>query len=258
LVVLVHMPLGHRTAGDAIDTRNRESAVLSVAAAVITTSEWARGRLQSLYVLSRDRVHIAEPGVEPAELATASDDGGSLLCVAAVIFEKGHDVLVGALEKLPDLSWRCVCAGSVERDPVFAEKIRRRTLEAGLGDQVHLAGARTDADLDHLYAAADLLVLPSRAETYGMVVSEALARALPVVAAEVGGVTEALGHGVNGIRPGLLVPPEDPAALAAALRAWLCDAELRARLRQAARERRRSLRGWPITASVLAAVLAEV
>jgi glycosyltransferase involved in cell wall biosynthesis len=259
LVVLVHMPLGHRPTGDRNDTRRRERAVLSVAAAVITTSEWARGRLQNLYELPSDRVHVAEPGVEAAPLATAGDDGGgSLLCVAAVIFEKGHDVLLSALEQLRDLTWRCLCAGSLERDPAFAETIRRRALEAGLGDRLLLAGVRTGADLDHLYAAADLLVLASRTETYGMVVTESLARGLPVLAAEVGGLTEALGRDANGIRPGLLVRPEDPAALAAALRAWLCDAELRTRLRQAARERRRSLHGWSTTASVLAAVLAEV
>ena len=76
-----------------------------------------------------------------------------------------------------------------------------------------------------------------------MVVTEALARGLPVVAADVGGVPEALGRGADGIRPGLLVPPEDPAALGAALRAWLGDAELRGRLRRAARERRESLPG---------------
>ncbi len=102
---------------------------------------------------------------------------------------------------------------------------------------------------------ADLLVLASHAETYGMVVTEALARGLPVLAAEVGGVTEALGHGDDGTRPGLLVPPGDPAALGAALRAWLGDAELRGRLRRAARERRASLCGWRATTSVLAGVL---
>jgi glycosyltransferase involved in cell wall biosynthesis len=91
-----------------------------------------------------------------------------------------------------------------------------------------------------------------------MVVSEALARGLPVVATDVGGVTEALGHTADGIRPGLLVPPDDPAALGAALRAWLGDAELRARLRGAARERREALSGWPATASLVADVLAAV
>jgi glycosyltransferase involved in cell wall biosynthesis len=100
-----------------------------------------------------------------------------------------------------------------------------------------------------------LLVLASHAETYGMVVSEALARGLPVVATEVGGVTEALGEAEDGTRPGLLVPPGDPAALGGALRAWLGDAELRAHLRRAARQRRTSLRRWPTTTSVLADVL---
>jgi glycosyltransferase involved in cell wall biosynthesis len=89
-----------------------------------------------------------------------------------------------------------------------------------------------------------------------MVVTEALARGLPVVATDVGGLTEALGHGADGIRPGLLVEPEDPAALGAALRAWLGDAELRERLRRAARERRETLSGWVTTTSVLAGVLA--
>ena len=99
---------------------------------------------------------------------------------------------------------------------------------------MEFVGALTGADLDHSYGAADLVVLASRAETYGMVVIEGLARGLPVIATEVGGVSEALGHGADGIRPGLLVAPEDPAALGAALRDWLGDAELRRRLRRVA------------------------
>ena len=70
-------------------------------------------------------------------------------------------------------------------------------------------------------------------------------------------LAEALGHGAGGIRPGLLVPPDDPAALAAALRAWLGDAEVRLAWRRAARERRAALSGWSTTTSVLAGVLAE-
>jgi glycosyltransferase involved in cell wall biosynthesis len=89
-----------------------------------------------------------------------------------------------------------------------------------------------------------------------MVVTEALARGLPVLVADVGGVTEAVGHGDDGTRPGLLIAPGDPSALGAALRRWLGDARLRARLRRAARQRRASLRGWPATTSVVAGVLA--
>jgi glycosyltransferase involved in cell wall biosynthesis len=259
LVVLVYMPLGHRPPDAAAGAvRTRERAVLSAAAAVVTTSTWTRRRLHELYSLPDDRVHVAEPGVEAAELAPGTGTGGALLCVAAVRFDKGHDVLLDALDMLSDESWHCACVGSLAREPAFAESLRRRALNHGLDERVDFPGALTGVDLDRSYAAADLMVLASRAETYGMVVTEALARGLPVIAAEVGGITEAMGHGAGGIRPGVLVPPEDPAALAAALRAWLADAELRGRLRQAARERRDSLSGWSRTASILADVLAGV
>jgi glycosyltransferase involved in cell wall biosynthesis len=259
LVVLVHMPLGHRSAdGGAGDARTRERAVLSVAAAVVTTSAWTRRRLLELYPLPADRVHVAEPAVDAAGLATGTAAGGALLCVAAVTFDKGHDLLLDALATTTDLPWHCVCVGSLDRDPAFVESLRRRSLDGGLGDRLCFTGPRTGADLDRSYAAADLMVLASRAETYGMVVTEALARGLPVVAAEVGGLPEALGHGTDGTRPGLLVPPDDPAALAAALRAWFGDGELRGRLRRAARDRRESLSGWSTTASAVAGVLAGV
>jgi glycosyltransferase involved in cell wall biosynthesis len=255
LVVLVHMPLGHRAVDD--QARIREGAVVSAAAAIITTSAWARRRLLALYPLSADRVHVARPGVDAADLVSGTATGGALLCVAAVTFVKGHDVLIGALEKLLDMSWHCVCVGSLDRDPAFVEGLRHRSAAWKLGDRVDLAGTRTGAELDRSYAAADLVVLASRSETYGMVVTEALAHGLPVLAAEVGGLPEALGHGADGVRPGLLVPPEDPSAFAAALRRWLADAELRRRLRRAAGERRDSLSGWSTTASVVAGVLAE-
>ncbi len=257
MVVLVHMPLGYRPPEDGPgEARARESAVLSAAAAVVATSGWTRNRLLELYPLRPGRVHVAEPAADAADLAAGTAGGGALLCVAAVTAAKGHDVLLAALTAITDLSWHCVCVGSLERDPAFAAGLRRRSLDGGLGDRVCFPGARTGADLDRSYAAADLLVLASRGETYGMVVTEALARGVPVVAAEVGGLPEALGHGADGIRPGLLIPPDDPAALAAALRAWLGDAELRGRLRRAARERRESLAGWSTTTSVLAGVLA--
>jgi glycosyltransferase involved in cell wall biosynthesis len=245
LVVLVHMPFGDE----------REGAVLSAAASVVTTSAWARRVLLELYSLPADRVHVAEPGADAADLAPGTASGGALLSVAAVIPGKGHDVLLDALAMLNGRPWHCLCVGSLERDPGFAERLRRRALNGGIDGRVRFAGPRTGADLARSYRAADLLVLPSRGETYGMVVTEALARGLPVVASEVGGVPEALGQGADGIRPGLLVPPDDPDALGDALRAWLEDADLRRRLRRAARERRESLSRWSTTTSVVADVL---
>jgi glycosyltransferase involved in cell wall biosynthesis len=242
LVALVHMPLG-----DA-----REGAVLSTVASVVTTSNWARELLSESYSLPAERVHVAAPGVEAAELAPGTATGGSLLSVAAVIPGKGHDVLVDALATLNGRPWRCLCVGSLERDPAFVASVSRRA-----DSRLRFAGALPEEELARRYGAADLLVLPSRSETYGMVVTEALARGIPVVAADVGGVPEAMGHGADGIRPGVLVPPEDPAALGDALRAWLADADLRRRLRRAARERRESLADWSTTTAAVADVLAR-
>jgi glycosyltransferase involved in cell wall biosynthesis len=256
-VVLVHMPLGHRPPDDeARAIRAREREVLSAAGAVVTTSAWTRRRLAELYALPAGHVHVAEPGVDAADLAPGTAAGDALLCVAAVTPDKGHDVLLDGLATASDLPWHCACVGSLERAPAFADGVWRATRTKGLSERVRFPGPCTGTELDRAYAAADLLVLASRAETYGMVVTEALARGLPVLAADVGGVTEALGQAEDGTRPGLLVAPGDPAALGRALRSWLGDAELRGHLRRAARERRASLRRWPATASVLAGVLA--
>jgi glycosyltransferase involved in cell wall biosynthesis len=237
-IVLLHMPFA-----DA-----RERAVLEAAAAILTTSEWTRRRLRELYGLP---AHVAEPGVDPAALAPGTAAGGALLCVAAVTPGKGHDVLLDALATVAQESWSCTCVGGLDRDPAFAAAILARR------GRVRFPGPLVGPELDRAYAGADLLVLASHAETYGMVVTEALARGVPVLATDAGGVGEALGHGENGARPGLLVAPGDPAALGAALRRWLGDAELRGRLRQAARERRATLRGWPDTAAAVAGVLTE-
>jgi glycosyltransferase involved in cell wall biosynthesis len=259
LVILVHMPLGDGLPGEAVpDARIQERAVLSAAVAVVTTSAWTRRWLLDRYTLRPAQVHVVEPGVDGAELALGTAAGGELLCVAAVTPGKGHDVLLAALAAIRDLPWHCVCVGPLIRDPGFVERLGRQAQEGGIGDRVRFAGPRTGADLDVEYAAADALVLATRAETYGMVVTEALARGLPVVATTAGGLPEALGRGADGSQPGLLVPPGDPAALAEALRSWLGDAVLRQHFRNVAQERRVRLPGWSATAVRISRVLTEV
>ncbi len=163
-----------------------------------------------------------------------------------MIRDKGHDVLLEALAKLDHLDWRLTCVGSVDRDPGWASGLPA-------DERVTFTGPRVGADLAATYASSDLLVLPTRRESYGMVVVEAQARGVPVVASDVGGVAEALGDG-----GGLLVPPDDPGALADAIRRWLEEPELRASLRTASRARRATLTGWGETAARVARVLAEV
>jgi glycosyltransferase involved in cell wall biosynthesis len=246
-VVLVHMPLGP-DAG--------EEAVLSGAAAVVTTSEATRGRLREWYGLRR--VHVSAPGTDPAPPATGTGTGTALLCVAAVHRGKGHDIVLDALAEVEDLPWMLTCVGSLEVDPIHVELLQQRVYSRRWEDRVRFVGPLVGAQLEAMYDAADLVVLASRAESYGMVLTEALAHGIPCVTTRVGGAAEAVGRAPDASVPGLLVDPDDPRALAAALRDWLSDPALRGRLVDAALLRRPDLPSWDRTAAGLAAVLAEV
>ena len=260
LVVLVHMPLADDTGrapriAAELDVRERET--LRAAMAVVTTSPATARRLAERHGLAAGRVHVVPPGTDPAPLAPGTDGASRLLCVASVSSLKGHDLLVRALATVTDLPWTCVCAGSLTRAPAYVADLRRLVDRLGLDSRVRFTGPLTGDRLASAYAAADLAVLASRAETYGMAAAEALARGVPVLAPEVGGLPGTLGRTPGGDVPGLLVPPGDAAALARALRHWLGEPQLRDRLRDAARRRRTDLPGWETTAHLLAGVLKE-
>lgn len=251
VVLLVHLPVGV----DDETARLPERQVVSGAAAVAAPSAWCRDWLLGEYGLDPARVHVAHPGAERAPVAAQSASGTSLLTVGAISPVKGQDLLLAALAELRDLAWTCVAVGSQDVDPAFAERLAEEIAGLGLEGRFVLAGPLGGGALEAAYAAADLLVLPSRCDTYGMVVAEALAHGLPVVATDVGGVHEALGTTPSGRGPGILVPPAD---LSDALRRWLTDAGLRRGLRSAALERRGSLTGWSVTAERVASVVQEV
>ncbi|WP_020142490.1 glycosyltransferase family 4 protein [Terracoccus sp. 273MFTsu3.1] len=253
LVVVVHLPLGAADPSAAAV----EGAVLAVAAAVVTTSGWTRDVLLDAYGLAPAAVHVARPGVDRAPVAPRGPGGGRLICVGAVTALKGQADLLAALTLVEDLPWSCVLVGALTREPDVVDGLRRQLASAGLGDRAHLVGPRVGADLERTYAAADLLVLPSHVETYGMVVTEALARGIPVLATDVGGVREAFGPTGEEL-PGLLVPAASPEALAAALRSWLTDGALRDRLRRNALARRETLSSWSETTGHVSAVLERV
>jgi glycosyltransferase involved in cell wall biosynthesis len=258
LAVLVHLPLGDETGLDpavAADLDARERAVLRAVPAVIATSDWAVRRLVAHHGLAPGKVHVAAPGADIAPLAPGTDGVSRLLCVAAVTPRKGQHRLVEALAQVTELPWSCSLVGSLTQDPGYVADLRALIRRHGLEDRVELTGPRSGADLDASYAAADLMVLTSYAETYGMAVTEALARGIPVLATDVGGLPEAVGRAPDGGVPGILVPPEDPAAIAAELRGWFGEPDVRRRLKAAARARRAALGGWAATARSLAGVL---
>jgi glycosyltransferase involved in cell wall biosynthesis len=175
--------------------------------------------------------------------------------VAAVAGHKGHDVLVDALAALADLPWRLVCAGALDRDPAFVADVQARAVAAGIADRIIYAGPLSGAALERAYADADVLVHPTRGEMYGLVVTEALAHGLPVIASDVGGVPEAFGARSGDPAPGQLVPPGESGALGDALRAWLTSPERRAALRAGALRRRAALPTWSATADAVRAAL---
>ncbi|HJQ48134.1 MAG TPA: glycosyltransferase family 4 protein [Amycolatopsis sp.] len=248
LVVLVHMSLSDENGAD-LDAGER--ATLRAARAIVTTSSAAAARLRARHGLSD--VHIAPPGTDPAGLATGTDGVSRLLCVAAVTPLKGQDVLVQALAPLAARSWTCDCAGPLTRAPEYVLTVRNLIGRHGLSERVRLLGTLTGEPLERAYAAADLVVLPSRSETYGMVVAEALARGIPVVASA---APDALGTAPDGSVPGLTFPPGDVRALTDTLRSWFGDPDLRTRVRRSAGLRRGTLTPWTLTARQLAQVLA--
>jgi glycosyltransferase involved in cell wall biosynthesis len=145
--------------------------------------------------------------------------------------EKGFDVLLGAMSKLPPGEARLLLGG----DGTQQEALSREIHVLGLADRVTMTGLVTDVPA--FLAQIGIFILPSRSEGLGLVAVEAMAAGRPVIATNVGGIPEVVVDGETGV----LVPPEDPAALAAAIHSLLADPVLAARMGQAGRRRAREL-----------------
>ena len=246
MVALLHHPLADEGGLDAAERSHflaSEGAALAEVAAVITTSAFTARRLAGLGWL-RGGCTVVEPGVAAAPLASAAGEPPRLLCVASLSPRKAQDVLLAALVQNTHLAWQCELVGSRDRDPAFAAQLDAQLRAYHLHERVSLTGELAEPDLQAAYGRADLFVLASRYEGYGMVITEALAHGLPVLCTSGGALAETLPPGA-----GLQVPPDDLAALAAALRRLLGDRELRLELREGARRARHTLRDWSAAAA---------
>jgi glycosyltransferase involved in cell wall biosynthesis len=247
VLVLVHLPLGVERPDPV------EAEALRAATAILCTSRYGANLIKRHYGI---RAAVALPGVEPAALAVGSRPP-LLLSVASLTPIKDQLTLVRALVLISDLDWSAALVGSTSADPGYADEVRSLIDSAGLGKRIELTGTLTGAPLEEQWAAADLLLLVSRTETYGLVVTEALARGIPVVVGTGTGAEEALlGTEPVDSLPGRTVPIADPPALAAALRCWLTDADLRTAWQAAAHHRRTTLPGWAETAAAVERSLA--
>ena len=240
LVALIHHPLALETGlaeAERAALDRAERAALAQARRVLAPSRTTAADLRAMGVAER-RIGIVPPGCDHAgdarrqgsdRMREGRTGPARLLCVATLTPRKGHALLIEALAGLRDLDWRLDCVGSLDRDPATAAAVRAAVDRHGLAGRVALHGERAPAALAPFYRAADLFVLASFHEGYGMVLAEALSCGLPVVATTAGAIPEVVPPAA-----GLLVPPGDAAALRAALRRLLTEPDKRAAMAEAA------------------------
>lgn len=258
LVALVHHPLGDETGLDD-DERARwlrdEVAALRAVRRIVTTSRTTARRLCELG-LAEAGIRVVPPGVDgPVDLSfrtpAAPEAPLRLLTVATLIPRKGQDLLVEALARLADRPWTADLVGDA-RHPAYARAIADRLAALGLGGRVRRHGAVAHADLDRFWRAADLFVLPSRHEGWGIAYLEAVRWGLPVIGTTAGAIPEAVPA-----EAAILVPPDDLDALTAVLARLLDDRAAHGRLATGAVRAAAGLRRWSDTAREFAAAVTE-
>ncbi|MBP7779690.1 MAG: glycosyltransferase family 4 protein [Acidobacteria bacterium] len=255
LVALVHHPLALEHGLDPEVARalaGSERRALACTRGVVVTSEATAAALAP-YDVGLDDIAVVVPGTKPAPVARGSAQGGqvAMLCVASLVERKGYDVLIGALAHLKHLSWHLTCVGSHRLQPRTAAALVNQVRACGLADRVTFVGELDEAGLDAAYDIADLFVLPTRYEGYGMAVAEAVARGLPVVSSYTGAIPELVGND-----SGRLLQPGDVRGWTYSLGLLLSpDWDLRRQLAEGARRRRDQLPGWSDAARGMAAAL---
>lgn len=227
-----------------------EAAAVKAASRVIATSEWTAHEVSKRY--GREDVVVALPGVAPAQVSLGSVTNGNpptLLWLGGLTPTKDPSTFVAALAELRDLDWRARIVGPDTIDPDVSRRVRAEIDRAGLSQRVEVLGALEGAALQSVWSHTDLLVHTSHAETYGMVVSEALARGIPSIVPTGTGAVEAQ-QGAGG-----QFVPGDHGDLARMLRKWLTHPGLQDQWRSEAAKQRTTLPTWEGTARTVAHAL---
>ena len=197
---------------------DRERKILARFEGIITTSDYSRKALRAEGVVN---VETVWPGLHDRFRTppSGSRDGPVLLTVASLLPGKGLLELIDILESLDGLDWIWILAGDATLDPAYARRLRARIARSPLSQRLRLRGPMPPSRLVALYDRASVFVLPTRFETCSMATREAMARGLPVVAYDTGGLRANLPRQSGR----LLAPAGDAAALAAKLRRMLVD-----------------------------------
>jgi glycosyltransferase involved in cell wall biosynthesis len=257
VIALVHHPLALETGiapEIAAAFAGSERAALAAVRHVVVTSPSTRRALIADYGVADTSISVALPGNDRvAATARPRRESVALLAVGSVVPRKGYDVLVDALAGLADLDWRLVIAGDCARDRATADALAAQIAARGIGARVRVLGAVGEGELAALHRDADVFVLASRYEGYGMAFAEAISHGLPVVGTRAGAIPETVPAGA-----GILVAPDDVAALAAALRAMIADPDVRESHAVAARAAAARLPDWNATARTFLRVVEAV
>jgi glycosyltransferase involved in cell wall biosynthesis len=161
--------------------------------------------------------------------------------------------LIPALAQLRDLEWHLTIVGDATHDAEAAARLSADIVRFGLRERVTLTGAVAPEYVTEFYAAADLFVLPSRLEGYGMAFTEAIAHGLPVIGTTAPAIPETVPD-----TAGILVPPNDVDAFAGALRRLIVDGAHRQLLAAGARAAAAQFPSWRQAGEDFARVLASV
>ena len=253
VLALVHHPLcleAGITEKQAAGLKACETAALALARHVIVTSFATKRILVADFGVPMTKITVAEPGTDPSMRASGTGTPMQLLAVGAVSKRKGYEVLIEALKPLTDLDWRLTIAGATDRDPVAVANLESAIAAAGFHDRIRLSGTVVPATLAKYYDTADLFVMSSLFEGYGMVLAEAMARGLPIVCTTGGAASDTVPDGAA-----IKVPPGNAPALTAAIEKALSDKRLRRRMADSSWEMGRTLPPWTETTRRIAAVV---
>jgi glycosyltransferase involved in cell wall biosynthesis len=248
LIGLCHHPLmleSGLTPAQQQQLHHSEQMALHCCTAIIVTSAATRALLIEYFALQAEKIIVAPPGTDRHRFAACSGEPPQLLTLATITRRKGHDVLIDALAQLTHLEWHARFVGGDKFDPRWAETIHQKIRTAGLTERITCTGNLVQVDAEFL--RADLFVLPSLFEGYGMAYAEALAFGLPIIATNADAIAQLVPKSA-----GILVPPKDVTALRAALSHLLTNKSVRAELQAGARAAAEQLPHWNETAQVIA------
>ena len=249
LIALIHHPLAFEYGlkeAEVKHLKQSETQALKHVVGVIANSPATARELNHSYGIDAKKVHVVLPGtdrmgrLEPRAQRNVDDFSPvNLLSVGSIIPRKGFHVLIPALEPLMDLPWTLTIAGDISRNAEAFECLTKDIKNFHLEGRVQVLGIVSNEELEKLYAKADVFVLASFFEGYGMVFAEAMAHGLPVISTSGGAISDTVPK-----EAGLLVAPGDRAALTIALKTLILDTTYRAQLSSGALQAARLQPTW--------------